>query len=64
MRKHATWYIRGLPGGAVMRNAFNNACTREEFSAIVDKFLLSPCNMADKAGSSVYEKALLKGDLI
>lgn len=47
-----------------MRNAFNNACTREEFSAIVDKFLLSPCNMADKAGSSVYEKALLKGDLI
>lgn len=64
MRKHATWYTRGLPGGAVMRNAFNNACTREEFSAIVDEFLLSPCNMADKAGSSVYEKALLKGDLI
>lgn len=64
MRKHATWYTRGIPGGAMMRDAFNNACTREEFAAIVDKFLLHPYNPADKAGASVYEKVLLNGELI
>lgn len=64
MRKHATWYTRGISGGAVMRNAFNNACTREEFAAIVDRFLLHPGSAADRAKSNVYEKALLSGALI
>lgn len=64
MRKHATWYTRGISGGAVMRNAFNNACTREEFAAIVDRFLLHPGSVADRAKSNVYEKALLSGALI
>ncbi len=35
MRKHATWYTRGLPGGAALREAFNRAETREDFAAIV-----------------------------
>lgn len=36
MRKHATWYTRGLPFSAELREKFNNATTREEFSSIVD----------------------------
>lgn len=64
MRKHATWYTRGISGGAVMRNAFNNACTREEFAAIVDRFLLHPGSAADRTESNIYEKALLSGALI
>ena len=40
MRKHATWYTKGLPHGAELRNLFNQAETREDFIRIVDKFLL------------------------
>ena len=40
MRKHATWYTKGLPHGAELRNLFNQAETREDFVRIVDKFLL------------------------
>ena len=39
MRKHATWYTKGLPHGAELRNLFNQAETREDFIRIVDKFL-------------------------
>ncbi|MBQ5414432.1 MAG: tRNA dihydrouridine synthase DusB [Schwartzia sp.] len=35
MRKHATWYTKGLKGGAFLREAFNRAETREDFSRIV-----------------------------
>ncbi|MBQ7516048.1 MAG: tRNA dihydrouridine synthase DusB [Schwartzia sp.] len=35
MRKHATWYTRGLIGGAALREAFNRAESREDFAAIV-----------------------------
>ena len=40
MRKHATWYTKGLPHGAELRNLFNQAETREDFVRIIDKFLL------------------------
>lgn len=40
MRKHATWYTKGLPHGAELRNLFNQAETRENFVRIIDKFLL------------------------
>ncbi|MGP1585079.1 MAG: tRNA dihydrouridine synthase DusB [Schwartzia sp. (in: firmicutes)] len=36
MRKHATWYTKGLSGGASLREAFNRAERREDFAAVVD----------------------------
>ncbi len=39
MRRHATWYTKGLVGGAALRDDFNKAETREDFSAIVDKMM-------------------------
>lgn len=35
MRKHATWYTRGITHGAILRNRFNKARTREDFARIV-----------------------------
>ncbi len=40
MRKHATWYTKGLPHGAELRNLFNQAESREDFVRIIDRFLL------------------------
>ena len=43
MRKHATWYTKGMGGGGNLRDAFNHAETREDFHRIVE-------NMIKKAG--------------
>ena len=43
MRKHATWYTKGMVGGGNLRDAFNHAETREDFHRIVE-------NMIKKAG--------------
>ena len=40
MRKHATWYTKGLPCGAELRREFNMAQTREDFARIVERMLL------------------------
>ena len=40
MRKHATWYTRGIPHGALLRDKFNKATTREEFAAIVRELMV------------------------
>lgn len=40
MRKHATWYTRGIPHGAFLRDKFNKATTREEFAAIVRELMV------------------------
>ncbi len=37
MRKHATWYTRGIKGNAELRVLFNKAETREDFLKILDK---------------------------
>ena len=37
MRKHATWYTRGLPGGAELRRQFNLAQTRNDFIVILNE---------------------------
>lgn len=37
MRKHAAWYIKGLPHAAEIRAAFNSASTKEEFNTIIKK---------------------------
>lgn len=43
MRKHATWYTKGLPGGAALREAFNRAESREDFAAVVEKMERVSC---------------------
>jgi len=39
MRKHATWYTRGLPRGAELRKLFNEAVSKEDFERIVKEYL-------------------------
>ncbi len=39
MRKHATWYTRGLPHGAELRKLFQEAVSREDFVRIIDEVL-------------------------
>lgn len=38
MRKHATWYTRGITHGAVLRDKFNKAESRQDFVDIIDEF--------------------------
>ncbi|MBR6343185.1 MAG: tRNA dihydrouridine synthase DusB [Selenomonadaceae bacterium] len=38
MRKHATWYTRGLSHGAELRKLFHQAETKEDFLRILEKF--------------------------
>ena len=40
MRKHATWYTRGIVHGAQMREAFNRAETREDFEHVLQEYFL------------------------
>ncbi|MBE6085957.1 MAG: tRNA dihydrouridine synthase DusB [Selenomonas ruminantium] len=42
MRKHATWYTRGITYGAILRDKFNKAEKREDFIDIIEKYLLKP----------------------
>lgn len=48
MRKHATWYTKGMTGGGELRDAFNRAETREDFQRIVEKMIMNAG--ADKIG--------------
>lgn len=41
MRKHATWYTRGLQHGAVLRERFNKAVSRQDFVGIIEQYLLN-----------------------
>lgn len=38
MRKHATWYTRGIKHGAILRDLFNKATTREDFVNILNEY--------------------------
>ena len=40
MRKHATWYTRGITHGAILRDKFNKAEKREDFIQIINEYLL------------------------
>lgn len=40
MRKHATWYTRGIVHGAQLRDRFNHAETRADFIEIINEVLL------------------------
>ncbi len=48
MRKHATWYTKGMTGGGELRDAFNRAETQEDFQIIVEKMVMNAG--ADKIG--------------
>lgn len=37
MRKHAMWYVAGLPGASMFRRAFNDAVTFEDFKRIFNE---------------------------
>ena len=39
MRKHASWYVTGLPGAAKARALFNACTTLEEFERVFDELL-------------------------
>lgn len=39
MRKHATWYTRGIAHGALLRDRFNKATTRRDFEIILEDHL-------------------------
>ncbi|SHK63663.1 putative TIM-barrel protein, nifR3 family [Selenomonas ruminantium] len=41
MRKHATWYTRGITHGAILRDKFNHAENREDFIEIIEQYLLA-----------------------
>ena len=36
MRKHAAWYVTGLPGAAKARGMFNECTSLEEFNHVFD----------------------------
>ncbi|MBQ2088217.1 MAG: tRNA dihydrouridine synthase DusB [Selenomonas sp.] len=38
MRKHATWYTRGITHGAILRDKFNRVEKREDFIAILNEY--------------------------
>ena len=40
MRKHATWYTRGITHGAILRDKFNHAEKRQDFIDIIHEYLL------------------------
>ena len=40
MRKHATWYTRGLKYGAVLRERFNKATERQDFVDVINQYML------------------------
>ncbi|AKG75129.1 tRNA dihydrouridine synthase DusB [Salinicoccus halodurans] len=39
MRKHASWYLKGIKGNGNMRKAINQAETREALAGIIDGFI-------------------------
>lgn len=39
MRKHAAWYITGMPGASFARGRFNTCVTVEDFDAVFDELL-------------------------
>ena len=45
MRKHAAWYVHGLPGAAAARGALNECATVRDFCAVFDE-LMERCNAA------------------
>ena len=56
MRKHAMWYVAGLPGAASARGRFNHCTTLADFETVFDE-LLERCASAPPAGASRSNEA-------
>ena len=41
MRKHASWYMHGIPGAAVARGELNKCSTVDDFDDVFNKLLAS-----------------------
>ncbi len=39
MRKHAMWYMTGLPGAAAARGRINSCITLDDFNTVFDELL-------------------------
>ncbi|HAM14493.1 MAG TPA: tRNA dihydrouridine synthase DusB [Eggerthellaceae bacterium] len=39
MRKHAMWYVKGLPGATRARTLFNDCCTLEDFDRVFEELI-------------------------
>ena len=48
MRKHAAWYMRGLPGASTARGKFNECVTLEDFNQVFDEVLAYSRDFYDK----------------
>ena len=45
MRKHAAWYIAGMPGASAARAQINACSTAQDFDAVLDELLARlPCS--------------------
>ena len=53
MRKHAMWYMAGLPGAATARGKINACVTPEDFDKVFDELLAFAA-----AHESAHEPAL------
>ena len=52
MRKHAAWYMTGLPGASVARGKFNQCVTLEDFNAVFDELLAYAHQFLEAHGSA------------
>ena len=52
MRKHAAWYMTGLPGASVARGKFNQCVTLEDFNAVFDELLAYAHQFLEAHGST------------
>ncbi len=46
MRKHLSWYVKGLPGAAQVRDRINRAAGRSELLALLDEFFSEVADVA------------------
>lgn len=51
MRRHAAWYLRGLPGAAQLRQQFQQAARRQDFSQLVASLLATAADGESSASS-------------
>lgn len=61
MRKHAMWYMAGLPGAASARGKINYCSTLEQFDAVFDE-LLEMIDAHEKEGVAGFNRTLSQGE--
>ncbi len=56
MRKHAAWYMSGLPGASMARGKFNRCVTLDDFNAVFDEVLTYATTFYDQHPELLGEK--------